>query len=148
MRLYTVCINNLPTVTMSAGVEPAMEDYYLNDPEILAAMRHTQALEDRLKAKGPDAVRMSELHEIDDALDTWLGEDLAVLETDGRPLWSGDRSALEIREAKADEAERWQAKSRAAVATGDADAGDESFLIWLVPVSDPTDEEEGEVKPR
>lgn len=74
------------------------------------------------------------LIEVDKALDTWLGAGLRKLRNEGQVLWTGDRNDLQIREAQADEAERWSASHRKALESGELDAGEESWLTFLVPV--------------
>ena|ERR1700712_207011 len=115
MRLYTICAHNRPIITISVGCGPAMRTAVTNYD------------------------RSYDQTEIGKALTTWLGEDLLCLETEGHPLWSGRRSDLGVREATADEAKRWKASHQHAIDTDEIDAGEESWLMFLVPVKDPTD---------
>jgi hypothetical protein len=64
----------------------------------------------------------------------WFKEDLMCLENEGKPLWptAGDPKIL-LREPLPEEAARWE-KSRDA-----SDADEEDWLVFLVPVTDPTD---------
>nr|WP_321983908.1 hypothetical protein [uncultured Lichenicoccus sp.] len=46
--------------------------------------------------------------DLDEALNSWLGADLSMLEHEGRPIWNGDPDALHARTATSDEAEAWR----------------------------------------
>lgn len=70
----------------------------------------------------------------------WLRDDLRVLESEGRPLWDG-RARIRVREASDAEREIYRARCAAAVEDGDGDTG---MIIYLVPVSDPTDDGTGD----
>jgi hypothetical protein len=63
--------------------------------------------------------------------------DLAVLGRDGRPIWDG-ASQLALRQARPEEATRWQQGFARAVRVG------ESALVFLVEVVGPADAEEDE----
>ena len=139
MRLYTICAHNRPILTMSVACELPMPDRFTTDAMFMKAHRDERALIDKLRAEDPAFDRISDQREIDEALNTWLGEDLLCLETERHPLWSGRRSDLGVREATADEAERWKASRQHAIDTGEIDAGSEMWLMFLVPVQDPTD---------
>jgi len=71
----------------------------------------------------------------------WFRAEISVLETDGRPLWDGD-SEVRFREAVEEERAAWE-KARAKAALDGAENPDD-LLIFLVPVSDPTDDDEGD----
>ena len=45
--------------------------------------------------------------DLDEALNSWLGADLAMREHDGQPVWNGDPDALHVRTATTDEADTW-----------------------------------------
>ena len=138
MRLYTICVRDLPAVVMSVDADGAIEDWVVADPLLLNAYRHTQEIE----AKLPEHIRLYNYHcEIDEALDTWLGADLRALEHNARPLWTGKKRDLDIRAANLDEISRWHVSHREAINTGEIDAGEDSWLLFLVPMRDPTDEE-------
>jgi hypothetical protein len=62
----------------------------------------------------------------------------------GHPLWDGDRDALHVRKASADEAAIFRASREQAIREGELDAGDEDWVAFLVPVTDPTDDGEEE----
>ncbi len=47
-------------------------------------------------------------HQLDEALNSWLGADLSTLEHDGQPVWNGDPDALHARAATVDEAATWR----------------------------------------
>ena len=68
----------------------------------------------------------------------WFLEDILVLESEGRPLWDSE-SDLHVREAFEDEADKWRHAQAQALAEGDIDNADD-YLVYLVPVIDPTDE--------
>jgi hypothetical protein len=129
MRLYTVCAHGRPVLVISAGTEDPMEDRFTTDPEIMNAHRFTQALSDNIPS---EVASFSECGEIEEALDTWMGEDLQALKSGGRPLWNGDRTQVSIREATTDEAAKWHISWRDVIDAGDQDAGDESWAVYLV----------------
>lgn len=132
MRLYTICIDQRPVLIMSAGVVPPMPDSLKTDAELVKAHRERRAMLERR----PDEVRRTtERREIAEALNTWLGVELRSLTHDGAPLWSGDRASLEVREARADEVQRWHASRQHTAETGDPDTGEEDGLVFLVSVS-------------
>jgi hypothetical protein len=121
---------------MSVDADVPMPDSLITNAEVMKAVRASRALRDEIAARLPgDIQEASYLHEIDEALDTWLGEDLLTLQhDDGVPLWSGDRDALHIREARVDEAARWHASRQKAIDEDELDAGDEDWLAFLVPL--------------
>jgi hypothetical protein len=143
MTIYTIEAHGRPVVAVSIGDTPPLEDSLATRPELLQALRATRDLEERLPPDTREHVRRRALEE---ALDTWLGEDLSTLESGGQPLWDGDRDALRVREASADEAVIFRASREQAVREGELEAGDEDWVAFLVPVTDPTDdgEEEGD----
>ena len=64
--------------------------------------------------------------------------DLAVLESSGRPIWDGE-AEIDIREA--DEVERGKFESSRVKAVLEGEVGEgESWMVYLLPVSDPTDD--------
>ena len=64
--------------------------------------------------------------------------DLAVLESSGRPIWDGE-AEINIRES--DEVEKGKFESSRAKAVLEGEVGErESWMVYLVPVSDPTDD--------
>lgn len=66
-------------------------------------------------------------------------EDLAVLHHNGAPLWNG-KDALFVRVAHPEEEAGWEAAFARALHAGDADPEDrDDWVVFLVPVSDPTD---------
>ena len=81
-----------------------------------------------------DVQRIGDQREIDEALDTWLGQDLRTLRSHGVPLWSGGRASLHVREATPDEAQGWHEVLQREIDTGEEDAGDEDWLVYLVPI--------------
>ena len=64
--------------------------------------------------------------------------DLAVLESSGRPLWDGE-AEIHIREADEDERGKFDSSKAKAVLEGEIGEG-ELWMVYLVPVSDPTDD--------
>ena len=70
----------------------------------------------------------------------WFRSDLMALERDGKPLWDG-KSEIYLREALAEEADQWRvAYARAQFKSIDSEFGvDARWLLYLVPVSNPTD---------
>jgi hypothetical protein len=101
----------------------------------MTANRDSQALRDEM---GDEVRRIGEQREIDEAMDTWLGEELMALTQDsGNPLWNGDRSVLTVREARTDEAAKRFISHQHAIDTGEEDAGTEDLCIYLVPTNEP-----------
>ena len=70
----------------------------------------------------------------------WFRSDLMALEGDGTPLWDG-KSEIYLREALPEEADQWSvAYARAQFKSIDKAFGvDARWLLYLVPVSDPTE---------
>jgi hypothetical protein len=70
----------------------------------------------------------------------WFRSDLMTLEGDGTPLWNG-KSEIYLREALPEEADQWRvAYARTQFKSIDSEFGvDARWLLYLVPVSDPTD---------
>ena len=70
----------------------------------------------------------------------WFRSDLMALECDGTPLWNG-KSEIYLREALPEEADQWRvAYARTQFKSIDSEFGvDARWLLYLVPVSDPTD---------
>ena len=70
----------------------------------------------------------------------WFRSDLRALECDGTQLWGG-KSEIYLREALPQEADEWRgAYARAQFKTIHSEFGiDARWLLYLVPVSDPTD---------
>ncbi|GGE45114.1 hypothetical protein GCM10007276_22850 [Agaricicola taiwanensis] len=67
-------------------------------------------------------------------------DDLMAFESDGAPLWDGT-AELVVREAMPDEHEIWKEARAEAEAEEDFEE-DEASVVFLVPVSDPDDEED------
>ena len=137
MRLYTICIDQRPVLVMSTDAEPPMEDTLTTDAKLMKAHRDMQALRAKMQARLPDAERLADQREIDEALDTWLGEDLHSF-----GLWNGDWDRLHIREARTEEARRWHTSLTRAIDAGEEEAGSEDWVLLLVPVTDSPDEED------
>jgi hypothetical protein len=66
-------------------------------------------------------------------------DDLMAFESDGVALWDGE-TELVIREASADEEQIWK-ESRAEAESEDDFEEDEASVVFLVPVSDPDEED-------
>ena len=69
----------------------------------------------------------------------WFKADLMTFETEGQPLWDEDESKLFIRRAFPEEEAVWERNFAKALREGDAEPG-EDYLVFLVPVTDTTDE--------
>ena len=70
-------------------------------------------------------------------------EDLLIFETEGRPLWSGDREDLFIRSAVEDEIAKWEKAFAQARLEGEATDEDRAgYIVFLVPIIDPTEDED------
>jgi hypothetical protein len=63
--------------------------------------------------------------------------DLGELENDGTPLWDG-RSKIAVREASPVEHGVWSMCKARAIAQGDLEQGEDDWIVFLVPVQDPT----------
>ena len=70
--------------------------------------------------------------DLDEALNSWLGADLSMLEHDGQPVWNGDPDALHVRSATSDEAETWRDAWQDRC-SGAPDAGAVAMPVYLVP---------------
>jgi hypothetical protein len=73
------------------------------------------------------------------ALNNAFASDLMVLIHDGEPLWDGS-SELFVREAFPEEQEKWRASQVRAMRSGEIDTETAMWVIFLVSVTDPTDE--------
>jgi hypothetical protein len=62
-------------------------------------------------------------------------DDLMVLATDGLALWDGV-SRIDVREALAGEATKWQESRAKAIRQGNIDSTDDTWVAFLVPLSD------------
>jgi hypothetical protein len=70
-------------------------------------------------------------------------EDLLIFETEGKPLWSGDRKDLFVRGAFEDEISKWEKTFARSRLDGDAtDEDRDSYIVFLVPITDPTEDED------
>jgi hypothetical protein len=77
--------------------------------------------------------------------DSWLLEDLLVLETQGRPLWFGQQKDFSVRPAAEDEVSQWEATFSHALSEGHVTQFDKSgYIVYLIPVTDPTADDEDE----
>jgi hypothetical protein len=68
--------------------------------------------------------------------------DLMLLETDGAPLWNG-KDELVVRRSSPEEEARQESSRAEAKAEGAIDGDDDEWITFLVPVTDPTDDEDG-----
>jgi hypothetical protein len=68
-------------------------------------------------------------------------EDLTILLSDGKPLWDG-RAALNLREANA--AEKGEVDQAYEFDADLQKEADDEFVVFLVPVTDPTDDSDDE----
>jgi hypothetical protein len=73
------------------------------------------------------------------ALNSAFASDLMVLIHDGKPLWDGS-SELFVREAFPEEQEKWRASQVRAMRSGEIDNEQAMWVLFLVSVTDPTDE--------
>jgi hypothetical protein len=63
-----------------------------------------------------------------------LGVDLMNLEDeDGNPIWSGHADEIAMREASPEETATWQVAHSAALASGEIDAPEDEWLVYLIP---------------
>jgi hypothetical protein len=82
--------------------------------------------------------------EVQDLLtDSWLLEDLLVLETQGRPLWFGHHKDFSVRAASQNEVSQWEEAFSRALLDGHVTQDDRSgYIVYLVPVTDPSGDDE------
>ncbi len=92
----------------------------------------------------PTLVVSGSKDEIEDLLtDGWLREDLMDLETEGRPLWSGQHKDLLVRPASEEEAAHWEEVLSLAMLESDVTENDRNgYIVYLVPIAGPADDEE------
>jgi hypothetical protein len=92
----------------------------------------------------PTVVVNSREDEVQDLLeDEAFYEDLLIFETEGKPLWSGERDDLFIRPAFEDEIARWEKVFVQARLDGEVTEDDrDGYLVFLVPITDPIDDED------
>src|SRR4051812_21307106 len=87
--LYTVEAMGRPVVVLSANSEPVPEDNWLADPQFAEAMRKggeaMRALHARAKQMGSELDEDVAFREVDEAFETYLGEDLKRLEDADKP---------------------------------------------------------------
>ena len=100
--------------------------------------RHTVEIAGR-----PTLVVNGRKDELQDLLtDSSLLEDLLVLETQGRPLWFGRPKDFFVRPAFGEEASQWEEGFSRALLDGHVTEWDrDGYIVYLVPVSDPTEDE-------
>jgi hypothetical protein len=86
-----------------------------------------------------DFEELANLQEIDEALKTYLGEDLQAM-TDaaspGRPLWDGNWENIHVRGATGEEAEIWKSSLLLAIQADEQEPGDTAWVAFLVDVKD------------
>jgi hypothetical protein len=75
----------------------------------------------------------------DFAADEDLRAELLGLEHEGEPIWDGD-GELVVRRAHLEEASEWEGAHAKALLEGAADEDDEDFAVFLLEVSDLTNE--------
>jgi len=147
-RLYTVEAHGRPVVVISVRNEQP-HDTWVSDPELTAAVR--KAREHQAMIGSPleqhdvapnDFQETQDIREIDDALDIYLGADLRTLQdaVTARPLWDGDDTNIRVRKATTEEAEAWNHSLRTAVEAGAHEAGNASWVSFLVAVRDPSND--------
>jgi hypothetical protein len=64
----------------------------------------------------------------------------SLLQSEGEPLWDGDADLL-VRDPFPEEQAYWQASQARAIKDGEIEDRDDTWLLFLVPVTDPTDDE-------
>src|SRR4029079_8171063 len=69
--------------------------------------------------------------------------DLLVLESEDEPLWDGEAD-IHCREAVEEERAEWEKSRAQAIVARETSADDKDWLVFLVPVTDPTDDDDGE----
>lgn len=72
-----------------------------------------------------------------------IKSDLSVFESDGKQLWNG-KDELFVRVALEEEQEKYHAQKMIAIREGEIESDDEDWFVFLVPVIDPTDDDEEE----
>jgi hypothetical protein len=98
-----------------------------------------------IDGRGIAAVNAGDLHEAESFFDEeWFKSDLQCLDGDDKkPLWNG-KAEIYVREAFSEEFAKWQAAHSIAVAKGEIDGIDDPWLVYLVAVTDSTDEDADE----
>jgi hypothetical protein len=71
-------------------------------------------------------------------------DDLMVLKNDGRDLWDG-KSDLSLRNPLPDEQAKFDASLATALVEHEIEDEDDGWVLFLIPVTDPTDEVDEEV---
>lgn len=90
-----------------------------------------------IKGRGIAALQAEDgVHADTRVRDRMFRDDLMVLASGGLPLWDGIAD-IEIREALADEEARWRASHANAVRRGNIEGADQTWIAFLVPLSDP-----------
>jgi hypothetical protein len=128
LTLYTICILDRPTVVISANATPIPSAATLADPARLEAFQDVQ---EKRPQFGPEILRGAELMEIEEALDTWLGEEILNLKRHGKRVWNGNRSVVRVREANAQEVSQWEVSREAAIDAGEFPEDDDHWQIVL-----------------
>ena len=73
----------------------------------------------------------------------WFKLDLMVLETEGRPLWFGQKKDFCVRPASEEEVSKWEAGFSRSLLEGHVTEDDRGgYIVYLVTVTDPTDDDE------
>lgn len=140
-NLYTVEAHGRPVVTLSATPIPTPSDDMLTNPLFVEALRKShQILSDLRDDAEPEGVSLDDITdriEIDEALETHLGEDLQIMEDvarPGQPLWDGDRANINVRRATNEETEIWRGSLLKAMKAGEQEPGDTDWLVFLTAV--------------
>ena len=147
-NLYTVEAHGRPVVVISATSSEPPSDKMLANPRVIEALRRTRQLEaDMAKELSVDPNEFEEgvsVHEIDEALETYLGDDLQTMEgadSPGGALWDGNWENIHTRRATDVEAEQWKQSLLAAMQAGEQEPGDTDWVAFLVAVRPMHDEE-------
>ena len=139
MKFYTLCIDEKPIFVLSQVSEPSIPDEVWKDPELAEAIRANVAYFAELEAIAPGCTQTCEWddpNKVDEALATWLGDDLKKRFLDGEPLWDGDANRIHVRNATPEEEDQWQRSCSNAEAAGHKEAGpDKNWLAFLVPTT-------------
>jgi hypothetical protein len=89
-----------------------------------------------IKSRGIAAFHAGSSHDAENRVhDRIFRDDLMVLASGGLALWDGV-SQIDVREALAGEATRWRASRAKAIRQGDIDGTDETWVAFLVPLTD------------
>lgn len=138
MSLYTIEIDGRPAVVLAAGLAPVLPPELAKDPKIVEAQAATEHMLQRIKdeavqrgyARATEFQHVLEIHEIDEAVDAWLADELVL-----RSGWTGDRDQVHVRPATDAEKAFWREFAAREIVNG-LPAEDEHDTVLFLEVLD------------